>query len=106
MENELEEKLRLAKAMHRVEHIKSFLMHFASWCTINTALFILWATGLVKINGPFWGITFIITGGIGGLGVLGHGIGSFGYQYFFPKDWEARKINKIKQKLDQQTKLR
>lgn len=104
MENELEEKLRLAKAMHRVEHIKSLLTHFASWCAINTALFILWIAELVKINGPFWSITFIITTGIGGLGVLGHGIGSFGDQFFFSKDWEEQKINKIKQKLDQQTK--
>ncbi len=104
MENEIQEKLRLAKAMHRVEHIKSFLTHFASWCAINTTLFILYITGLVKINGPFWGITFIITAGIGGLGVLGHGIGSFGYRFFFSKDWESRKINKIIQKIDQKKK--
>lgn len=106
MENELQEKLRLAKSMHRVRHIKSFFTHLASWCAINTALFIIWILGLVKINGQFWSITFIITAGVGGLGVLGHGIGSFGYKYFFSKDWETRKINKIKQKLDQQTKIK
>jgi hypothetical protein len=104
MDNETEKKLRLAKAMHRVEHIKSFLTHLASWCAINTSLFVIWVFGLVKINGPFWGITFIMTAGIGGLGVLGHGIGAFGYQFFFSKEWEAKKIEKIKQKYDQYLK--
>lgn len=79
---------KYAKAKARVEEIKEFYSHLGIYTT-----FVFVFLGLNYFtSGYFWAI-FPIAGW--GIGVLSHASNTFGWNPFFSKDWEQRKIEEI-----------
>lgn len=84
------EKLTLAK--RRVEAITGFYIHLAVYVVVMTVL--------LSVNlfaGQVWWVQWPLLGW--GAGVVGHGLIVFGGQPDFIRQWQARKIEEIKQKL-------
>ncbi len=94
MENSFEEKQKLERARRKVKSIKGFYKHFAAYLFVNISLLIIRLINLGPEEDFFeWG-TFT-TAIIWGVGLLIHGLGVFGPNVFFGKDWEERKIKEI-----------
>ena len=82
---------RYQKAKDQVEKIKGFYTHFGIYLLF--CVFFLFLN--FKSGGFPWAI-FPIAGW--GLGVLGHATETFGWNPFFGKGWEDRKIKEIMEK--------
>ncbi len=79
---------RYSRAKKKVEDLKGFYIHFAIYC-IMVPVFIY----LNYISTDFPWALFPILGW--GWGVLGHAAEVFGWNPFFNKKWEARKIEEL-----------
>ncbi|MHA3788762.1 2TM domain-containing protein [Flavobacterium hauense] len=91
----------LKRAQKRVECLKGFYVHLASYITVNLSLFIVWISGIYRPPYEFWNTTFLMTGIVAGFGVLANAIILFGAKYVLPKGWEEKKFRKL---MDKQNK--
>jgi len=83
------------KALNRLKDIKSFYTHLGSYTALNIGLLIFKLAEVVKLPETFWHTTFVITAGLGALGVLAHWATVWGYKLLLPKHWEERKIKQF-----------
>ncbi|MEL6813006.1 MAG: 2TM domain-containing protein [Bacteroidota bacterium] len=79
---------RYQRAKEKVEKMKGFYTHATIY-----AIFVVFFIWLNSRTGGFPWAIFPIAGW--GLGVLGHATEVFGFNIFFGKDWESRKIREI-----------
>lgn len=86
---------RYYQAKKRVEEIKGFYGHLASFILVNIFLFVL---NIVTSPNELW--FFWPTFGWG-IGLLFHGMKVFGYSPFFNKKWENQKIKEFMEKENQ-----
>ena len=87
MERIATEEERYAKARKRVQEIKGFYSHLASFVMVNLLLL-----GINLATSPrhlwfYWPLLWW------GLGLVIHGLKTFNFIPFFGKEWEQRKIN-------------
>lgn len=94
MKNDFRKPLRLKQAYKNIERLKSFYVHMAAYCTVNTILVIVWIfdTFFKQI---FWETTFLVTAGLAGLALVAHAVFLFAPKYLLPKDWEEQKFEKL-----------
>lgn len=98
MENYREED-RYIRAKKRVEKLKGFYWHFASYFAVN--MFISVNKIVRNINNgesfmeAFWDFGTFAVWIFWGIGIFFHAMGVFGQNILFGKDWEERKINEI-----------
>ncbi|GEM55529.1 histidine kinase [Flavobacterium branchiophilum] len=85
--NQIDE--RYIAAQKRVQEIKGFYGHLASYVLVNLFLLIL---NLVSSPGYLW---FFWPALGWGTGLLAHGIKVFQIMPFLGKDWEERKIKEL-----------
>lgn len=95
METNYNNDQRYFQAKKRVEEIKGFYGHLASFILVNIFLFVL---NIVTSPNELW--FFWPTFGWG-IGLLFHGMKVFGYSPFFNKDWENKKIKEFMEKENQ-----
>jgi hypothetical protein len=88
---------RFTRATVRLKKIRSFQSHILAYLSVNIFLLVVW-TFETTIAEIFWTRTFFITGAVGALGVLAHGILLFSAGYLLPKDWEQQKTNELANK--------
>ncbi|MFZ6051088.1 2TM domain-containing protein [Halocola ammonii] len=79
---------RYQRAKQRVEEEKGFYGHLLAYIAVNIGLFLL---NLVTAPGHWWFYWPLLGWGIG---LLIHGVGVFGRNWFFSEQWEQRKIKK------------
>ncbi|SNR42213.1 Sensor histidine kinase, LytS/YehU family [Maribacter sedimenticola] len=76
---------RYEKAKERVEMIKGFYGNLMAYCIVIPVL--------AYINYRTTSFTWVIFPALGwGFGLVGHGLKAYGYNPFFGKNWEERKI--------------
>lgn len=92
METNYNNDQRYYQAKKRVEEIKGFYGHLASFILVNIFLFVL---NIVTSPNKLW--FFWPTFGWG-IGLLFHGMKVFGYSPLFNKDWENKKIKEFMEK--------
>ncbi len=89
------QEMRYERARKRVQEIKEFYAHVATYVLVNAFL--------VGINlwsgGYFWAIWPLIGWGIG---LAAHGLSTFGIWNFFGPEWEERKICELMEKEERQ----
>ena len=86
-----EEEERYLRARKKVEKIKGFYGHFASYIIVNA--FILAMIGFNLDKGEtFWKFGHFSTAFFWGIGVAFHAAGVFGPDLMLGKKWEERKI--------------
>lgn len=90
----MDEQARYQDAKRRVEEIKGFYLHLASYVFVNAALVII---NLLTSPQYLWFIWPLIGWGVG---LIVHAFTVYGG--FWGKDWEERKIKEIMEK-DQRT---
>ncbi|QHI39135.1 hypothetical protein IMCC3317_45360 [Kordia antarctica] len=91
------EEERYIQAQKKVDKIKGFYGHFASYIIVN--VFILTMIGLNLDNGEsFWQFGHFSTAFFWGIGVAFHALGTFGSNFMFGKNWEERKIKEYMSK--------
>jgi hypothetical protein len=93
MENQ--EKLyndRYQRAKQRVEEEKGFYGHLLTYSAVNLGLFLL---NLITSPGHWWFYWPMLGWGIG---LLIHGLGVFGRNWFYSDQWEERKIKEYMKK--------
>jgi hypothetical protein len=86
MENKNEVKYR--KAQERVEELKAFYSHASIYVLVMGLL----AIFNVYTSNFFW-VVFPAVGW--GIGLLSHGLATFGHGLLFGKNWEQRKIKQL-----------
>ena len=89
MENSFENEERYRKAAKKVADIKGFYGNLASYIFVNIGLMIL---NLITSPEYLWFFWPMLGWGIG---VVFHGMKVFGYNPFFGKDWEEKKIQEF-----------
>jgi len=84
-------------AQKRMEKIRDFYMHLATYCTVNILFFAFWIFDSFMPE-TFWKPAFIMMAGVAGLVVLAHGLLVFGAKFILPKGWEERELKKLMDK--------
>jgi hypothetical protein len=92
MKTNYTEEERYYRAQKRVEEIKGFYGHLASFVLVNLFLLIL---NLMTSSGYLWFFWPLMGWGIG---LFFHGLKVFNYSPFFNKEWEERKIKEFMDK--------
>jgi hypothetical protein len=86
MENLNDSKYR--KAKERIGEIKSFYSHVFTYVIVMSLL--------VIINYNTTDFPWVLFPAIGwGIGLLSHGLGTFGYNLILGRNWEERKIKEL-----------
>lgn len=91
MENYSTEEAYL-RAKKRLEKIKGFYGHLASYVIVNLFLLVLIGTGKVRSGESLWDFGMFATPLFWGIGLAFHALGVFGPNLIFGKNWEERKI--------------
>lgn len=86
---------RYQKASKKVKEIKGFYVHLIAYFIVIPILILI----NLKFSAKHLWFVYPMVGW--GVGLLGHGLGVFGTDAFFSKDWEERKI---KQLMDEEKK--
>lgn len=82
------------RAKKKLDNLKGFYWHLASYIVVNIFLII-----LIGVNsGSFWHFGTFATAIFWGIGLLFHFLGVFGPDFIFGKSWEDRKIKEIMDK--------
>lgn len=92
METNYKQEERYYQAKKRVEEIKGFYGHLASYLLVNTFLFIL---NIMTSPDHLWFYWPLLGWGIG---LAIHGMKVFDYLPFFGKNWEEKKIKELMDK--------
>ncbi|UNY97614.1 2TM domain-containing protein [Zhouia spongiae] len=91
MENYKEQEL-YHRAKKRLDKIKGFYGHLASYVIVNIFLIIL--IGFYSGDG-FWSFETFATAFFWGIGLAFHAVAVFGIDALFGKDWEQRKLQEF-----------
>ncbi len=97
METNNLENMRYKAAQKRVKDIKAFYVHLTVYLVINTGIFLL----ITRETGLMEGLTNISnysTLFFWGIGLFAHWASIFGFNMFFGKKWEEKKIREIMEK--------
>ena len=98
MENYTEED-RYIRAKKRVEKLKGFYWHFASYLVVNlfisTSKIVSGMSDGESFMEAFWDFGTFAVWIFWGIGVFFHAMGVFKHNILFSKDWETRKINEF-----------
>ncbi|WP_046744304.1 2TM domain-containing protein [Kordia zhangzhouensis] len=86
-----EEEERYMRARKKVESLKGFYGHLASYVVINIFILVLIAFNMDE-GEHFWKFEHFFTAFFWGIGLAFHALGVFGPDLFFGKNWEERKI--------------
>jgi hypothetical protein len=87
---------RYQRAKERVEEIRAFYTHAFIYVLVNVGL-----AGLNYYQNEWRFMWFLFPLAGWGMGLVGHAIGTFGYNPFTGKDWEERKIKELMEKEQQ-----
>lgn len=93
MENYSEEEAYI-RAKKRLEDIKGFYWHLASYLIVNLFLTVFIGAAKVKNGESLWDFGLLATPLFWGIGLLFHALAIFGKNWFFGKEWEERQIKK------------
>lgn len=96
-EQEYNDDFNYRMAKNKVKEIKGFYIHLMVYLFVNAAILIL----STREEGLWEGIQDLsnyTTALIWGIGILAHGVGVFGPNLFFGKDWEERKTREFMEK--------
>ncbi len=85
------------RAKKRLDQIKGFFWHAVSYLLVNIFLLVVIAVNLDD-GDSFWTFGTFATPFFWGIGLFFHGLGVFGFQVFFGRDWEERKIKEFLEK--------
>ena len=100
MKRDYTEEQRYIKAKKRVDNIKGFYGHLSVYIVVNIFISGVIIFGFTRdedltfaeaITHPGVYMTWLAWG----IGVVFHWLGVFGFQSFFSKDWEERKIREL-----------
>ena len=86
------------RANKKLDKLKGFYWHLASYVVVNVFLIILIAVNTSK---SIWNFGTFATAFFWGIGLFFHFLGVFGPDFFFGKNWEERKIKEIMDKDEQ-----
>lgn len=105
MENYSKEE-RYLRAKKRVDSLKGFYGHFASYVIVNTFISILKISSDLS-EGKTFSESFFEFGTFAvwlfwGIGIFFHAFGLFGKQYLFGEKWEDKKIAKFMKEAEKQ----
>jgi uncharacterized integral membrane protein len=92
-----EEQIQYDKAINRVKKIKGFYTHLAVYIVINIIFVIVNIQNLDKGESYFQFKNFS-TAFFWGIGLVAHGLSTFGGEIFFGSDWEEKKIKELMEK--------
>lgn len=96
--NQLDDKIRheeaYLRAKKKVEKIVGFYWHLASYIIINIVIIFI----IVYYGGSLRSFGTYSTAFFWGIGLLFHGLGVFGPDFLFGKQWEAKKIKEFMDK--------
>jgi uncharacterized integral membrane protein len=92
-----EEQIKYDKAINRVKKIKGFYTHLAVYVVINIIFVIVNIQNLDKGESYFQFKNFS-TAFFWGIGLVAHGLSTFGGEIFFGSDWEEKKIKELMEK--------
>lgn len=84
---------KLERAKEKVKRIKGFYVHLTVYLLVN-----IFIVGNIIYNSgwdAFFNFATYITPFFWGIGIVAHFSKAFGYDPFFGKEWEQRKIKKI-----------
>lgn len=98
-----QEQLQYEKALKRVKKIKGFYTHATVYVVINIMIIIINIQNL-KSGESYFKLENFFTAFFWGIGLLAHGLSTFGGELLFGTNWEERKIQELleKEKKDQQ----
>lgn len=88
---------RYEEAAKRVKRIKGFYTHLMIYLLVNLFIVFLNFRDL-KVGESYFQFKNFFTAICWGIGLLAHGLRVFGYDFFFGRDWEARKIKEFMEK--------
>lgn len=97
MENSNVEEQKYIRAKKRVKAIKGFYVHLTVYIIVNAFLLISRAISNNEWE-IFWTWSSYNTVIFWGIGIVFHAFNVFGFDFFFGKDWEERKIKEIMDK--------
>ncbi|MEA1786131.1 2TM domain-containing protein [Arenibacter sp. GZD96] len=97
MENYSEEEAYIL-AKKRLDKLKGFYGHLASYVIVNLFLVVLVGVGKVQSGESLWDFGLFATPLFWGIGLLFHAFGVFGSNLIFGKKWEERKIQEYLKK--------
>lgn len=107
MRQQITEEQRYVMVKKRVDKIRKFYKHLATYILVNTFLSIIFIVGDIydgdTFNEAFWDYHNYKIWLYWGIGILFQAISTFGLPLFLSKDWEQRKINEY---LEQQNNRR
>lgn len=86
------------RAQKKVQKLKGFYAHLASYVIVNIFLIILF--GMESDN--FWSFGTFATAFFWGIGLAFHAFQVFGMNFIFGKDWEEHKIRDFMEKEQQE----
>ncbi|WP_298392577.1 2TM domain-containing protein [Flavobacterium sp.] len=98
-----QEQLQYEKALKRVKKIKGFYSHAIVYVVINIMIIIINIQNL-KSGESYFKLENFFTAFFWGIGLLAHGLSTFGGEFLFGTNWEERKIQELmeKEKKEQQ----
>lgn len=96
--NPITERQRYERAKKKVRSIRGFYVNLGLYCLIMPVLVYI----NLNYTPDFYWFFFSMAGW--GLGILFHGMEAFGWNPFFGKDWEERKLKEILEKERNKTK--
>ncbi|WP_177735531.1 MULTISPECIES: 2TM domain-containing protein [Flavobacterium] len=88
---------RYADAARRVKRIKGFYSHLIVYIIVNLFIVFLNIQDL-KEGESYFQFKNFFTAFCWGIGLLAHGLRVFGYDFFFGRNWEERKIKEFMEK--------
>ncbi|MFP9118625.1 2TM domain-containing protein [Flavobacterium sp. RNTU_13] len=81
------------RAYNRLQSVKSFYTHLIAWITVNALLFV-GSRNWHYVHPDFWNTSFAVVFVLGGLALLGHFVGVFGYRLFFTEKREQQALKR------------
>ena len=90
----IEEKIRYEQALKQVKKIKGFYTHAAVYVVINIMIFIVNIQNL-NVGENYFQWKNFSTAIFWGIGLLAHGLSTFGPNWFLGKNWEENKIKEF-----------
>lgn len=85
------------RAKKKLDELKGFFWHLASYIVVNIFLITMIAINLDE-DESIWNFGTFATALFWGVGLMFHFLGVFGPDFLFGKGWEERKINEYMEK--------
>lgn len=91
------EQMQYERALKRVKKIKGFYTHLLVYVVINLMIVIINIQNL-KTGESYFKLENFFTAFFWGIGLVAHGLSTFGGEIFFGSDWEEKKIKELMEK--------